>query len=81
MKLRPTPRSLELPAPLLALVALTLLPGLTLALSSHSPQDLFAFPQYQVVLDDQGVLNETVPSILASAREVRLLSPHTPLTV
>ncbi|KAM0754507.1 hypothetical protein T439DRAFT_321545 [Meredithblackwellia eburnea MCA 4105] len=36
------------------------------ALSSHSPQDLFAFPQFQVRLDGPAILNDSLSEILAS---------------
>ncbi|BGP46559.1 Protein OS-9 [Rhodotorula kratochvilovae] len=37
----------------------------TLALSSHSPRDLEALPAYAVVLNEHGVLNDTVGELLS----------------
>ena len=45
------------------------------ALSAHSPQDLFAFPRYSVVLKQEGVLNETVSTLIEQHKnEVRAVS-------
>lgn len=43
-----------------------------LALSSHSPQDLFAHPKFQVVLSEQPILNDTARELLRDRREVRI---------
>lgn len=50
------------------LLATLLLSTTTQALSSHSPQDLFALPQYKVTIGTEGVLNETATSLLAQSR-------------
>lgn len=43
----------------------------TLALSSYSPRDLESFPSYAVVVNERGVLNETVDELLSETLEVR----------
>lgn len=60
----------KLPAALLSLLALS---TPLYALSSHSPQDLFAFPRFSVVLKQEGVLNDTVPDLLREHKEVSAL--------
>lgn len=57
---------------LLAVAAVALISAQTAyALSAHSPQDLFAYPQYRVTLSQDAVLNQTVVDQLSFVSDQR----------
>jgi hypothetical protein len=57
---------------------LSLSAPLVQSLSSHSPQDLYAYPKFNVVLAEQGLLNDTVLDLLQDHRDVRSSSSPLP---
>ncbi|KAI5479070.1 misfolded glycoproteins degradation protein Yos9 [Pseudohyphozyma bogoriensis] len=56
------------PSALVGALLLTLASS-TAALSSHSPKDLFSYPRFEVVIGEQGVLNDTAAQIIHDSKQ------------